>query len=246
MLVYMQKKKIVYLLLVCIPAAFLFYFFIFKSEKQSVDHNMQKRPAYRTKMEGLSFLAMDRGRKVIAIKADRFILRNMKVGFFSFSMATVAALENVTIDIYSADAKDRKDSWPADETVATKHLPEQQNIKHRNALDFKGVLSKETFASFPVKSITSIEASPIVFTLYDDKKILTRISAQKATVRFRDRDVLFDGDVTVISGPRELRSESLRLSPADGTMEAKQYSMVTKNGNASGQNLKTDLLLMNR
>jgi hypothetical protein len=188
---------------------------------------------------------MDRGRQVIAIKADRFIVRNMKVGFFSFSMAAVAVLENVSIDIYSADGKDRKDSWPADETAATKHLPERQNIKHKNALDFKGVLSKETFTSFPAKSISSIEASPIIFTLHDDKKILTRISAQKATVRFRDRDVLFDGDVTVVSGPRELRSESLRLSPADGMMEAKQYSMVTKGRNTSGKNLKTDLLLMN-
>ncbi|HAR34422.1 MAG TPA: hypothetical protein DCR95_10170 [Desulfobacter sp.] len=117
-LVYMQRK-IVYLLLLCIPASFLLYFFIIKSEKQSVDPNLHKRPAYRTKMEGLSFLAMDRGRQVIAIKADRFIVRNMKVGFFSFSMAAVAVLENVAIDIYSADGKGRTDIWPADETAAT-------------------------------------------------------------------------------------------------------------------------------
>lgn len=236
---------------------------------------MNKRPAYRAKMEGLSFLAMDRGRKVIAIRADSFIVRNVKIGFFSFGMASVAALENVTIDLYSADGRNRTDIWPDNENkksqdvvladnqevntapatpavnqssqpAPTKNVPARQKPTNSNIIDFKGVLSKETFASFPAKSVTSIEAAPIVLTLYADEKVLTRISAQKAKVRFRDKDVLFDGDVVVVSGARELRSASLRLSPADGLMEARQYSMAAKGRNTAGERLQTDLLLMKR
>ena len=86
-------------------------------------------------------------------------------------------------------------------------------------------------------------AAPVIFTLYYDETMITRISAKMSTVRFRNNDVVFDGEVKVVSGQSELRCESLRLSLADGIMEAKQYKMTKEGKNNAGRHLKTDLLL---
>jgi len=250
MTVYMQKKNIAFLFIILAISLFLIYFFLNKSQQPKFNQNEQHRSAYRTKMEGLSFLTMENGRKVIAIRADRFIVKNMKVGFFSFSMATVAALENAAIDIYNAAGNNQPDDQKSAAGVGRQspvslsqenEMPKER--KNDNSLDFRGVLSKETFASFPAQNVTAIEAAPVVLTLYDDDKVLTQIFAQKAKVRFRSRDVLFEGDVRVVSGPRNLKSESLRLSPKDGLMEAEEYSRAEQGRMTSGKNLKTDLLL---
>lgn len=229
-----MKEKKIYVLLAIIPVFFILYYCSVKSEKSSVFRMEEKPSSYRSKMEGLSFWAMDNGRKVMAIRADRFVVKNMKLGFFSFSMVKVAALDNVTIDIYSAKGNGHGDT-----------RREVKSGPHRTkpSLDFKGAISTETFSSFPAQGITSIEAAPIVVTLYDDETIITRISAKTAKVHFRDREIGFDGDVKVVSGQRELRCESLQLSPADGMMKASQYRMTEAGKNNEGRHLKTDLLL---
>lgn len=221
----MKEKKFIFILLTIISASLVLYYFLGRSGQAPIVHNKQKRPSYRIKMEGLSFLAMDSGRKAIAIRADRFIVKNMKVGYFTFSMATVAFLENVSINVYS------------------KGKGAMRKSGQKDALDFKGVISKEVFASFPAKKIVSIVAAPIVFTLYDDETMITQISAKTATVSFRNNDVVFDDDVRVVSGQSQLRCESLRLSPADGIMEAKKFRLAREGKNTAGRHLKTDLLL---
>ncbi len=185
-------------------------------------------------MEGLSFLAMDEGRTVIEIKADRFVVKNMKVGYFSFSMAPVAFLENARIDAYSAGGTQNMAELKAASSDA-RSIP--------NSLDFNHALSKEAFASFPAKNIANIEAAPITFALHADDRVVTQISAKKAELRFRDKDVLFSGDVKAVSGLRQLTSKTLRLSPSDGRMEAYDYTIIYQEKSESGRQLKTDLVL---
>lgn len=213
------------------------YFLSGRLNKTPTHLDREKPPDYRTKIEGLSFLAMNAGRKVLAIHADRLIVKNMKVGYFTFSMATVASLDNVSIEIYSAGWGDAQKSESRQKGGAW----HERNRK--GVLDFKDVFSEEIFSSFPVKKITSIVAAPIVFTLYDGETMITRISSRTATVRFRNQDVIFDGGVSVVSGKTELRCDLLKLSPADGLMEAEQYRMVRENKMTSGPRIKTDLFM---
>lgn len=187
------------------------------------------QPEYRMQIEGLRFYGMNQGRPAVSITADRFTLRRGKIGFFSTGLTRTALIENAIIDIHAAaTAPSSRNAPPA-----------------AGEVDFGGLFAEETFSSlFPVRNIAEIEVSPVTVRLHSDQSLLTEITAAKASVRLKDKEILFMGNVRISTGGAELTTEDLTFLPGTSRLRMDR-PFVLKRGNLTleGTNLTTDIFL---
>jgi hypothetical protein len=217
---------------------------------------------YRIAIGGLAFYGTSGGQKSIAIKADRFVVEKKKFGFLSFSLIHVARLENAVIDVYGvrdgaskpssakspalSDAPDERRPGVKTETSGTSAAtdPTPTKTSKKDALAFDHVLSRESFSMFPTKNISAIEAGPIILNFHNENNVFTNVTASSGTVRLKEQDILFSGNVRVTSGPRELFTDQLMFLPQKGLFDAdKNYTLKTGDGTVQGKRLTTDIHL---
>jgi hypothetical protein len=227
----------------------LAFFWLLRAPDVQKDRKIVAQPAYRMQIEGLRFYGTNQGRRVVSITADRFTLRRGKIGFFSTGLTRTALIENAIIDIY-AGAPSPPGVGPeyrSAETppVGASLLHEPVKASPAGEFDFGGLFAEETFSSlFPVRNIAEIAVSPVTVHLHDDRTVLTRIIAAKASVRLREKEILFTGQVRVSSGGAELTTEQLALLPGTSRLRT-DHPFVLKRGNRTlaGTGLTADLFL---
>ncbi len=111
-------------------------------------------------------------------------------------------------------------------------------------MTFKGVFSKDVLPSFKAKKISSIVMEPVCVELHDEKTVVTQISADWATIRLKRRDILFKGDVKVVSGPRVLTTSRLSLFPENAIIRCDQHFILkTPEKELKGERLTSDIFL---
>ncbi|MBU0653353.1 MAG: LPS export ABC transporter periplasmic protein LptC [Proteobacteria bacterium] len=206
----------------------LAFFWFLREPDAPKDRKVAVQPAYRMQIEGLRFYGMNQGRRVVSITADRFTLRKGKIGFFSTGLTRMALIENAIIDIYAATAPPSRNAPPS-----------------AGKFDFGGLFAEETFSSlFPARNIAEIVVSPVTVRLHDDKSVLTEITAAKASVRLKDKEILFTGNVRVSAGGAALTTEQLTFLPGTSRLRT-NHPFVLKRGDRTlkGANLTTDIFL---
>ena len=217
------------LVLICLASSIIFYYYHHrasnvKNHREDISHYRHPRP--RHVIQGFRFDSNHGGKRVISIKADRFSIQKKKLGFFRFGLMNEAILENAFIHLYGRRSlpEDKSDDW--------------------QDLTFKDVFSRETLPSFPIKRISSIVMEPVCLNLYDEQFVVTQISASSASIRLKKRDILFKGDVRVVSGSRVLTTDQLRMLPEEGVIKTDRYFILkTPEKQWEGARLTTDVFL---
>ena len=204
-------------------------FWFLREPDASKDRKVAVQPAYRMQIEGLRFYGMNQGRRVVSIRADRFTLRRGKIGFFSTGLTRMALIENAIIDIYAAATAPSSRNTPPS----------------AGEVDFGALFTEETFSSLmPVRNIAEIAVSPVTVRLHDDTSLLTEITAAKASVRLKDKEILFTGNVRVSAGGSELTTEGLSFLPETSRLRTdRPFVLKWENRVLKGTSLTTDLFL---
>lgn len=111
--------------------------------------------------------------------------------------------------------------------------------------DFSGLFAEETFSSlFPVRNVAEIEVSPVTVRLRNDDVVLMRITATKASVRLKEKSILFTGQVRVSSGNAVMTTEQLVFIPETSRLRTDQPFVLQQGGRTlEGSGLTTDLFL---
>ena len=196
---------------------------------------------HRVKIGGFQFQGSREGRRVISIRADRFTVEKKKLGFFRLGILSEARFTNAVIDLYGTrEAPEEKGpatpGRPAGPPVAASRDP--------GPLSFEGSFTRESLPSLSGKGIASIRLEPVAFNLHEDTSLITRISADSATVRLKQRDVLFRGKVRVESGGRLLTTARLSFMPKTASFATRHHFVLeAPEKRVEGEGITTDLYL---
>lgn len=212
----------------------------------------EQQPTYRMQIDGLRFYGMNQGRRVVSIEADRFTLARGKIGFLSIGLTRKAVIENATIDLYagappsSGEGPGQRSGRNPSGALSRTHNPVK--TPPSGEFDFRALFAEETFSSlFPVRNIAEIEVSPVKVRLHAGEAVLIQITAARASVRLKERAILFTGQVRVSSDGAEMTTEQLVFHPETARLWT-EGPFVLKSGNRTleGSNLTTDLSLSPR
>ena len=192
-----------------------------------------RHPRRRHEIRGFNYDADYKGKRTISIKADRFSIQKKKLGFFRFGLINEARLENAHIHIYG---KSRLPGNNPDDS--------HNSAKPGQDLTFNDVFSKEILRPFPRKRISSIVLQPVYVELHDEQSVVTQISASSATIRLKKGNIVFKGDVRVVSGSRVLKTDQLRMVPEKAVMKTDRHFILdTPEKQLVGHQLTTDIFL---
>ena len=207
------------------------------------------RPKARHQIRGFRFDGTHEGKKTICIKADKFSIEKKKLGFFRFSLLNVARFRNVVIDIYGQRIEPVRQAVSCADSAPSQTIEGQGQggDKAASGLTFKHIFSRQALPSFPVKRISSVVMNPVRLKLHDEKSVVTQISADSATIRLKKRDILFRGNVRVLSGQRSLTTGELSMFPDKGVIRTHgHFILKTPQKQLRGEGLTTDIFLKSR
>jgi len=160
---------------------------------------------------------------MLSIKADNFTIEKKKVGFFRLGFINVAVFENAVIDIY-----------------LKRKLSDNRSNFIRDA--FPSL--KEALPSFSTKRISSITLKPVCLKLLDGNALFTQITSKVAIIRLKKHNILFKGNVQVVSGDKRLYTECLTFLPEESIMKTEQHFILkTSQKNLEGKKLTVDIFL---
>ena len=158
-----------------------------------------KREDFRVKIGDFQFTGYKGNKKVIRINADTFTVKKKKIGFFRTSLFNTALIKNAVIDIYSSATGVRENKmFSADSSPG---------------ISYADVFSQGALPTNSIKNISSLSISPVRINLYADNSLLTSVEADSAKMRIREKDILFESNVTIRSGEKELRADEVAFSP---------------------------------
>jgi hypothetical protein len=241
----MGKKRhqtifILALAVVIATAAFLYYRHrAFKPKDLPLKNSPYRVMKQRAEIRGFQFDGHFEGRKIISIRASKFRIEKRKLGHFTLGLMNVARFQDAVIDLYGQRQEGRS------ENPVSKALHEQgePSSPAPMSVTFKNAFKKEALPILPVKRISSVTLEPVRVHLHDGETLLTAISAASATLRLKNRDMLFKGQVRVSSGNRSLTTDRLSLSP-DATLQAKGHCVLRTPGKTmEREGLGTDIFL---
>jgi hypothetical protein len=220
----------------------------------------------RFRIRGFHYDGYDKGKKTLSIRAYQFTVEKRKLGFFRLGLANVARLQDAVIDIYGTrnepgESMPRKVALgqgaklkPAQGLQANAE-PEHSTLQESpegfqaDGLAFEHVslekaFTKEALLSFPVKGVSSIVIEPVEVNLHGEESLVTQISASSATIRLEKGDMLFEGNVSVVSGPKTLTTNRLILHPEHAIIQTDRHFVLnTPTKQCDGGHLTTDLCL---
>jgi len=242
-----KQSNIVILVIFAFVITGVFYSYLWYKPPLLTTHEETQPEAsfshHRQEVKGLKFDSIIHGKKILSVKADRFSIQKKKVGFFRFALASEAHFKNAHIKFYETGmlfniSKGSKNAYlnPTGNNTS-------RNL-HENDIDLRGLLSKMSIASLPVKRIASIVFKPVQVELYDGAAtMITHILADSATLN-KKKQVIFKGRVTVTSGNRSLTANHITFIPQKGMLKVeKSFLFKIDHDEKRGKCLKTDLLL---
>lgn len=222
-----------------IGAAGLFCWQSSSREKAEPDKR-QESPRHRVQITGFRFDGHRGDKRVITFKADQFTIEKGKMGPLRVGLWNVATLKNSIIDLYGSSVSGASSSG-ADIGSPPGQAAEKPGVRK---LELKDVFHHETIPSFGVKKVSSIILEPIQLVLHDEESVVSEISAAYATIRLKERDILFKGSVRVVSGQRTLLTETLSLDPSKGTLRSEEAVFLHGAGGATkNKGIVTDFFL---
>lgn len=215
------------LLLVCLVVVGLI--FLLLRQRTLTTHNnapevpSQRHSQYRLKIKGVQFDSLHNGEKILSIKADNFTIEKKKLGFFRLGLINVAIFENAVIDIYFK----RKLSDNGSDFIS-EALPSLS----------------DALPSFSTKRISSIIIEPVCLNLRDENSLLTQITSKSAIIRLKKHNIIFKGDVQVVSDNKSLSTERLTLLPEKSIMKTEgHFILKTSQKKPEGEQLTVDIFL---
>ena len=214
------------LLLVLVIAGTIF---LFIRQRTLTTHNTppevlsQRHSKYRLKIKGFQFDSLNNGAKILSIKADNFTIEKKKLGFFRLGLINVAIFENAVIDIYFK----RKLSDNGSDFIS-EALPSLS----------------DALPAFSTKRISSVRIEPICLNLRDEKSLFTQINSKVGIVRLKKHNILFEGNVQVVSGDKSLSTERLSLFPQKCIMKTEGHFILKPDQKKmEGDQLTVDIFL---
>jgi hypoxanthine-guanine phosphoribosyltransferase len=187
----------------------------------------------RHEMIGMRYDCNYKGDRLFSVNADRFSVRKKKVGLFRFGLMSEAFLQNGVIDIYSS-------SWRQEE-IGGKN---PEIVLDGKTLSANDLLFQEMISVIHAKRLTSMEIMPVSIAFHDGLQGEARISAKAASVRLKDRGVLFVGDVRLETGSKMLKTSRLLLDPASEEITVRNgFVIIANNQERSGTELVSDIFL---
>jgi hypothetical protein len=199
-------------------------------------------PRHEVQIRGFQFVGHHEGRRVLAVKADEFTIEKLKLGHFRLNLLNVARLQNGIIDIYGKSKEIEK--RVASHATAREAPSPPTGTQGPERVTFGHAFLEKSLPSFGVKRVSSITIQPVTVKLHDEKGPLTEISASSGTIRLKTRDLLFEGEVRVLSGPRVLEADSLSFMPRDARLECTgPYALTTSGNTRRGEGFESDIFL---
>jgi len=135
---------------------------------------------------------------------------------------------------------------PADSNrLPGKKLDQVQDIPEpEQGFRFDDIFSKESLPPLPGKRVSSVVLKPIIIELHDEDSVVTKISASSGIIRLKQRDILFRGNVRVISGSQILTTELLSMLPQEAIFRTdRHFILKTPEKQWNGNRLTTDIFL---
>jgi hypothetical protein len=130
-------------------------------------------------------------------------------------------------------------------TMPGKKLDQAQDIpESQRGFRFNDIFSEESLPPFPVKRVSSVVLKPITIEVHDEDSVVTKISASSGIIRLKQRDILFKGNVRVISGSQVLTTELLSMLPQEAVLKTdRHFILKTPEKQWNGNRLTTDIFL---
>jgi len=238
-----RLKTFLKIALVLIPVVLLVSVLLFVSYQST---SIQDKPEVETspnyakprhEIKGFRFNSNREGKDVVSITADKFSIRKKKLGFFRIGLMSEAMFENAVVHLYGRELLEGNQP-------SSKEKGPNFRQKIPRVLTFDGVLKKEALPSFPIKRISAVIMEPVSLVLHDERSVVTQISAISSVIRLKNRDILFRGNVRVVSGGRVLTTDHLSLKPVNAALRTDgQYRLSTPEKNKEGKGLTTDIFL---
>ena len=186
----------------------------------------QKHLKYRFQIKGFNLNRFEDAEKVLSIKADTFTIKNKKLGFFRLGLIHIAEFENAIIDLYL------KRKVPVDDTVDTTMLIKEELPSLEDLLP-----------SFSTKRISSIILKSVCLNLWDEHSLLTQITSNSAIIKSK-KNILFTGDVHVVSGDKSLITERLNILTENFVLKMdRHFILETPGEKIEGNQITLDLSL---
>lgn len=186
-------------------------------------------------IKGFSYDASAEGRCAFRITADRLVIRKKKIGHVSVGDFCDVKLENAVVRLYGRGGinGDVAGALPISGTIDT--LLDKLRLPFASS----GRILSVRFA--PVR----IELPDQYGDQYGDQDaVAASISALSADARLNQKDILFQKNVTIVSGPRSLHADQLRLClKTDRVQTDHRYLLETPEGRWQGKRLTTDIYL---
>jgi len=199
-------------------------------------------PKHGVEIQGFHFEGHYKGKRIITINAEKFTIQKMKLGFFRFGMLNVANFKNADIDIYGESIKVPVSLIPNTSHRTTDGSNPRTQLSR--GITFSDVFRKESLPLFSKKRISSILIEPVCFRLHDENSLIMMITATSATIRLKNRDFLFNGDVQVTAGLNVLQTDQLILIPENGILKTDHHFLLrTPKKRVKGDCLRTDIFL---
>jgi len=191
---------------------------------------VNKSPADDFFIEGLHYEDLLDGKKIISIKADKFVIEKKRLAFFKLGFFNIARLENATITLYSNN------------NLSEKNLTERGQLFVD--VPMKSLFKEGGLTSMVNKRIWSIIIKPICLKLNEGKSLVTQITASGATIKPEQSAIIFEGNVRVISGPKSLITDRLVLLSNNVVMKVdSHFNFMSAEEQWEGNGLTTDLFL---
>jgi lipopolysaccharide-assembly LptC-related protein len=247
--IYMGKRTynflFLFLLLSVIGSAVFFYLQHRASiPQENISRGMPSNGFSKRPLEvgGFHFHGVHKGKKILSIKADKFRIEKKKLGFISFGPVRVAKFKNAVVDVYGRNdpANRSAGSKPGEGNAET--LQPGSGIYHD--VTFKDMFLKEALPSLSMKGVFAINIGPVCLNLHDEKSLMTRITASSASIRLKQRYIIFTGNVRVTSGLKNLETKHLIFFPEQSMLKTDgQYVLKTSEDEFNGSDLSTNILL---
>ena len=189
----------------------------------------QKQPRHPLVIRGFQFSSYDKDGKNFTIKAAKYSIEKMKIAFFRTGAARLAKFKNAEIDIYVNQVESEKDL-------------KDDSQKYNYSL--KEIFTEEALPASGLKSAVSFSFEPVKIAFYEGKTLITQIQAKRASIKSKDGNLVFEGNVTATSKSRSLSTDRLTLVSETGEIKTDHYFVFeTYENKTTGNSITTDLLL---
>ena len=233
---------ILFILLIVVIGGFIYFRGDFQHPSPPPSPGVARDSGHRMQISGFQFDHSVEGRKVIRIRADEFTVEKMKLGHFSLGIVNVARLKNGVIDLYGE--LPRKAEATGSEPASKADLNPAGRVSTEPALSFDNLFKEESMPSFGATKVASIIIEPIQLRLWDQETVVVQITAGSASLKLRNREVRFKGNVRLSSNQSALETDGMSFHPENGTIRVEgDYILQTAKGKLRGKGLETDVFL---